>query len=204
MKKVLVILLIGLTLCGCAAGGQVAMEQPKIAVERVFVEAYTPPLTVRPIPVPTPTPTPEPTPTPTPEPTTPVYVSYHICDEEDLILAAKVAYLEARGKGEQAYRAVLCVIYNRCMATRFGGGVTTISTEVFRSGQFSVINHKNFDTLEPPEEIVEYARDIFYNGNIDIPYNILFFCASRLGKNWGGRKFYEDIGGNLFFYGNVD
>ena len=124
--------------------------------------------------------------------------------EEDLILAARVAYLEAGAKNEAAYRAVLCVLYNRCIATRFGGGVTTISEEVYRKSQFSVIHNKRFKTLEPPEEIVEAARDIFVYGNLDLPENVLFFCAARLGKHFGGRRFYKNIGGNLFFYGKTE
>lgn len=124
--------------------------------------------------------------------------------DDDLILAARVAYLEAGGRNERAYRAVLCVLYNRCVAKRFGGKVTDISTEAYRKGQFSVIHHKGFKKLRPPEAIVEAARDIFVYGNLDLPENILFFCAARLGKGWGGRRFYQDIGGNLFFYGRVD
>ena len=132
------------------------------------------------------------------------YAQIHSVTDEDLILAARVAYLEAGGTNERAYRAVLCVLYNRCVASRFGGKVTDIPTETYRSGQFSVIHHKGFKTLEPPETIVDAARDIFVYGNLDLPENILFFCAARLGKGWGGRRFYKDIGGNLFFYGSVD
>ena len=124
--------------------------------------------------------------------------------EADLKLAARVAYLEAGNRDERAYRAVLCVLYNRCVAKRFGGKVTDIATEAYRKGQFSVVHHKGFRSLEPPEEIVEAARDVFVYGNLDLPESVLFFCASRLGKHWGGRTFYKDIGGNLFFYGSVD
>jgi len=124
--------------------------------------------------------------------------------DEDLVLAARVAYLEAGGTNERAYRAVLCVLFNRCVAPRFGGEVTDIATEAYRKGQFSVIHHKGFRSIEPPEAIVDAARDIFVYGNLDLPENILFFCASKLGKSWGGRRFYKDIGGNLFFYGRVD
>jgi hypothetical protein len=132
------------------------------------------------------------------------YAQVFSVTDEDLILAARVAYLEAGKSNERAYRAVLCVLYNRCVAKRFGGEVTDIPTEAYRKGQFSVIHHKGFKKLEPPDEIVEAARDIFVYGNLDLPDNILFFCASRLGKSWGGRRFYKDIGGNLFFYGSVD
>ena len=132
------------------------------------------------------------------------YAQVYSVTEDDLILAARVAYLEAGGRNERAYRAVLCVIFNRCVAKRFGGGVTDIPTEAYRKGQFSVIHHKGFKTIEPPEAIVEAARDIFVYGNLDLPENVLFFCAARLGRSWGGRRFYKDIGGNLFFYGKVD
>ncbi len=56
--------------------------------------------------------------------------------EDDLVLAARVAFLEAGGRNERAYRAVLCVLYNRCVAKRFGGAVTDIPTEAYRKAQF--------------------------------------------------------------------
>lgn len=123
--------------------------------------------------------------------------------EEELVLAARVAYLEA-GSREKGIQAVLTVIYNRCMAASFGGEETTIEEEVYRKGQFSVIHHRRFDKIQPPEEYVEIARQVFYYGESYLPENVLFFCARRLGKGWGGRKFYKEIGGNLFFYGRVE
>ena len=117
--------------------------------------------------------------------------------------AARVAYLEA-GSREKGIQAVLTVIYNRCMAASFGGEETTIEEEVYRKGQFSVIHHRRFDKIQPPEEYVEIARQVFYYGESYLPENVLFFCARRLGKGWGGRKFYKEIGGNLFFYGRVE
>lgn len=120
--------------------------------------------------------------------------------EAELVLAAKVAYLEARGKGEAAYRAVLSVIYNRCKSSRFGGGETSITTEVYRKSQFSVVNGSSFESTEPPAEIVEYARNVFVNGNTNVPAGVLFFRAERLGESWGDKTFYQTIGGNSFFY----
>ena len=120
--------------------------------------------------------------------------------EAELVLAAKVAYLEARGKGEAAYRAVLSVIYNRCKSSRFGGGETSITTEVYRKSQFSVVNGSSFESTEPPAEIVEYARDVFVNGNTNVPAGVLFFRAERLGDSWGDKTFYQTSGGNSFFY----
>ena len=124
--------------------------------------------------------------------------------DDDLLIAARVAYLEAGGKDEDAYRAVLCVLYNRCMAPRFGGGVTDIRTEAFRKNQFSVVHSKRFSKLEPPEAVLEAARDVFVYGSLDLPDNVLFFHAAKLGKGYFGRKFYKNIGGNLFYYGSVD
>ncbi len=207
-KAVIPLLLLLMTaLCGCGRDSAECSAPPQIVEvaqiqHRIGKSVALPLPTNSPTPPPTPTPSPVPTPSPTPAP--PCYTDFYVCAEEDLVLAATVAFYEAGGKGEAAYRAVLCVIYNRCMASRFGGGVTTIRQEVYRKGQFSVLNHRDFSKQSPPAEIVEYARDVFVNGNLSIPKNVLFFCAKRLGTGWGGRKLYKNIGGNLFFYGSVD
>ena len=160
----------------------------------VEVPADTP-RPVEPTAAPTPADTPAPLPTAQePDPTPAEGL------EAELVLAAKVAYLEARGKGEAAYRAVLSVIYNRCKSSRFGGGETSITTEVYRKSQFSVVNGSSFESTEPPAEIVEYARDVFVNGNTNVPAGVLFFRAERLGESWGDKTFYQTIGGNSFFY----
>lgn len=186
--------------------------------------------TAIPTPEPTAEPTPEPTPEPTVKPTkkpertaqpsktqTPSEQANGAAAQKEetkpaaksdaysldaLKLAAKVAYLEAKGKGEETYRAVLSVIYNRCKSSKFGKGETSISTEVYRKSQFSVIGHSKFETMEPPEEIVEYAYDVFCNGNTNVPAGVLFFRASRLGQSWGSKKYYKTIGGNAFYYGS--
>ena len=132
------------------------------------------------------------------------YAQSFTVTDDDLILAARVAYFEAGPRSERAYRAVLCVLYNRCVAKRFGGKITDIATETYRKGQFSVVHNKKFKTFDPPEAIIEAARDIFVYGKLDLPDNILFFCAESIGKRFGGHKFYKNIGGNLFFYGRVD
>lgn len=136
-------------------------------------------------------------------PLSPYAQAYEVTDG-DLLTAARVAYFEAGPRNERGYRAVLCVLYNRCMAKRFGGKVTDIRTETYRKGQFSVIHNKKFETFDPPDALIEAARDVFVYGNLDLPENILFFCAESIGDRFGGHKFYQNIGGNLFFYGNVD
>jgi len=197
VKSIGILLLACLALSGCAM--PLSFEIVHLPGEEVFLPARSEGAT----PLPKALPTPTPTPAPERDLSRSVYASYLALAEEDFELAAKVAYLEARGRGEEAYRAVLSVLYNRCMAPRFGGGMTSVETEVYRSGQFSVVNHKGFATLEPPEEIVAYAQDVFAEGNTSLPHNVLFFCAMRLGKDLRG-GYYKGIGGNLFYYGSVE
>jgi len=196
----LLLLICCLLLLGCAA--PLSFEIAYVPAEEIVLSpkpAADPPA-ARPLPTATPEPTPEPL---RPDLAKAVYSTCHELTEEDIDLAARVAYWEARGKGEKAYRAVLSVIYNRCMAPRFGGGMTRVETEVFRPGQFSVIHIRGFDSLEPPEEIVAYARDIFTEGNISLPYDVLFFCAEHLGIEWRW-GYYGNIGRNLFFQAPTD
>lgn len=116
-------------------------------------------------------------------------------------LAAKTAYFEARGNGEAAYRAVICVILNRVESSKYGGGVTSVKTEVYRQSQFSVVNHSDFESTTPPDDIIGYANDILNNNNRSIPANVFFFRAEKDDKTWGSRVFYKTIGGNDFYYG---
>jgi spore germination cell wall hydrolase CwlJ-like protein len=116
-------------------------------------------------------------------------------------LAAKTAYFEARGKGEAAYRAVICVIANRVESSKYGGGVTSVKTEVYRQSQFTVVNHSDFESTTPPDEIIGYANDVLNNNNRSIPADVFFFRAEKEDKTWGSRVFYKTIGGNDFYYG---
>lgn len=198
MKQFIWLLFILLGLGGCAV--PTALDVAYVPLYVVAVDSPPPELTAKPIPLPSPAPTVEPSAVPAMH----TYAYTMHITEEDLNLAARVAYWEMRGKGEYAYRAVLSVIYNRCMATNWGGGVTSISETVYRPGQFSVVNKKRFKTTEPPAEIIEYARDVFCNGNINIPYNVMFFgWSGAVSKSWGGRTLYKEIGGDYFFYGST-
>ncbi|MCL2671911.1 MAG: cell wall hydrolase [Clostridiales bacterium] len=202
MKRCFLYLLLALLtfFCGCAFPP--ALDLVYLPVFEVVVDSPPPTPPPTPLPLPTPDHTPEPSPEPAAVPALHTYANAVRVTETDLNLAARVAYWEMRGKGEYAYRAVLSVIYNRCMATNWGDGVTSIPEVVYHPGQFSVVNKKPFRTTEPPAEIIEYARDIFCNGNISIPYNVMFFGWSGLiSKKWGGRRMYKEIGGDYFFYG---
>lgn len=119
---------------------------------------------------------------------------------EEVVLAAKTAYFEARGNGEAAYRAVICVILNRVESSLYGGGFTSVRTEVYRKSQFSVVNNSKFETTVPPMDVIGYANDILNNNNRSIPEGVLFFRSERADKTWGTKTFYETIGGNDFYY----
>ena len=120
--------------------------------------------------------------------------------QADVELAARTAYLEARGKGEAAYRAVLCVILNRVESSRYGGGVTSVRTEVYRQSQFSVVNRSDFESTAVPDAVIGYANDVLNNNNRSIPTDVFFFRSERTDKTWEGRIFYMTIGGNDFYY----
>lgn len=115
----------------------------------------------------------------------------------EIALAAKVVYLEARGYGTEAYRAVANVIYNRVKSHRFPN---TVKGVVFQSGQFSVTWSSKFDSTSPSSEAYEATKDVLNGGIRPLPFNVLFFHASYLGRSWGSEKqFYKTIGDNSFF-----
>ena len=117
---------------------------------------------------------------------------------EDLELAARVAYFETGNS--DGYKAVLSVIYNRCMSEKFGGKKTSISTEVYRSSQFSVVKNSKFESTVAPDKIIEYANDVFNRGKTTVPETVLFFRAASRGTEWGDKIYYDTIGGNAFFH----
>ena len=117
---------------------------------------------------------------------------------EDLELAARVAYFETGNS--DGYKAVLSVIYNRCMSEKFGGKKTSIPTEVYRSSQFSVVKNSKFESTTAPDKIIEYANDVFNRGKTTVPETVLFFRAASRGTEWGDKIYYDTIGGNAFFH----
>ena len=52
-----------------------------------------------------------------------------------------------------------------------------------------IFENENLIADEPPEALVEYARDIFLRGNSDLPENVLFFLAKRPGRTQSVRKY---------------
>ncbi|NLB61808.1 MAG: SH3 domain-containing protein [Clostridiales bacterium] len=117
--------------------------------------------------------------------------------DDEVYLAAKVVYLEAKGKGSDAYRAVANVIYNRVKSRKFPDSISDV---VFQRSQFSVTNHSNFKSIKPTTQALNATREVLNGGLRPLPFNVLFFHATYLGTNWGGDKdLYKIIGGNAFF-----
>lgn len=117
--------------------------------------------------------------------------------DSEIALAAKVVYLEARDHGTEAYRAVANVLYNRVKSHKFPNSLKSV---IFQAGQFSVTWHKNFDTVRPSSEAYKATKDVLNGGIRPMPFNVLFFHASYLGRSWGSDKsFYKTVGDNSFF-----
>ena len=164
-------------------------------------------------PKPTATPKPAPTAAPettfavTPEPTavptaTPVQTSSQAVPDvsgpysgEDVLLAARVAYFES-GRSEDGYRAVLCVILNRVESGKWPGSVYDV---VYQKSQFSVVGRSDFLTKTVPDSVINYANDVFNNGNRLLPTNVMSFRSSATDKTWGTRTFYGTFGGTDFY-----
>ena len=180
----------------------------------------TPKATEKPAATPKPTKTPKPTatPSPTPKPTEPPALapaegtggdndgaagetaapgdSDDAYSYDDVYLAAQVAYLEAKGKGSEAYRAVLSVILNRVEHKN-----SDIPTEVYRKSQFSVVNDDDFEATVPPDDVIRISDDVFNHGGANLPSKVRYFRAASKGKEWyDSFKYYDTIGGNAFFY----
>ena len=176
--------------------------RPTATVKPTAKPAATPESTATQTPAATPEPTPVITQTPKPTETPGKDPGLDISGEysyEELELAARVAYFETGSN--DGYKAVLNVIYNRCLSSKFGGRKTSISTEVYRKSQFTVVTGSKFETTTAPDKIVEFADDIFNGGKTVLPEDVFFFRSAKSGTTWGDRVYYDTIGGNAFFYG---
>lgn len=161
--------------------------------------------------VPTPTPTPKPKakstpkPTATPEEETPKATPEPEIEqggegdytEEEIYLVAKLIYAEGKNQSEESFLAMASVLYNRCNSKRFGGSV---EREVYRSGQFSVVNNSDFEDLKPSSAALAAAKKVFLGGKRTIPAGVMYFRSASKGKYWSSREFYKTIGGNNYYY----
>lgn len=148
-----------------------------------------------------PTPTPEPTPTPKSQKTTKPQIKQGEKGEytnDEVYLVAKLIYAEGKNQSTESFLAMANVLYNRVNSRKFGG---TVEKEVYRNGQFSVVEYDSFASLKPSSAAKNAVRDVFIHGKRVLPDGVMFFRSASKGEKWGSsRKFYMRFGGNNYYY----
>lgn len=131
----------------------------------------------------------EPVPAPTeaePEPSR--YESISLSDE-DMVLLAKIVWLEARGESFEGQQAVAEVVFNRMLSEYFPD---TLSEVIYQKGQFSTAGMVH---TADPENTQYLAIEAALNGPNILPREVVFFATTAENDNvWG------TIGGHTFCY----
>ena len=136
---------------------------------------------------------PTPAPTPTPEASIPVVEtptpSASISQADELYLVAQVVQKEG---DMESYVAVANVIYNRLHSSSFPN---TIQEVIYQKNQFSTSNLKT-----PSTAAMAAVQQIFVDGNLILPAEVMYFHAASRGTDRSGYTYYATYGGNVFFY----
>ena len=137
---------------------------------------------------------PTPAPTPTPEVSIPVTEetptpSASISQADELYLVAQVVQKEG---DMESYVAVANVIYNRLHSSSFPN---TIQEVIYQKNQFSTSNLKT-----PSTAAMAAVQQIFVDGNLILPAEVMYFHAASRGTDRSGYTYYATYGGNVFFY----
>ena len=134
-----------------------------------------------------------PAPTPTPEASIPVVEtptpSASISQADELYLVAQVVQKEG---DMESYLAVANVIYNRLHSSSFPN---TIQEVIYQKNQFSTSNLKT-----PSTAAMAAVQQIFVDGNLILPAEVMYFHAASRGTDRSGYTYYATYGGNVFFY----
>ena len=152
-------------------------------------------------PSPTPSATPKVTATPkpaaSPAPTaTAIFAETGTYSESELLTLARLVHEEAYGTSLEAQMAIANVILNRISSSKFPN---TVDGVVYQTGQFTPANDAGFNSVVPSSRSVEAVSEVFVNGNIFLPANVLYFRAASLGTSRSGYIYYATYGGNAFF-----
>ncbi|MDR0841193.1 MAG: cell wall hydrolase [Christensenellaceae bacterium] len=83
------------------------------------------------------------------------------------------------------------VIYNRLLSPKFPGTVVEV---LYQKSQFSTTNLKT-----PSSAAVAAVQQIFINGDLILPANVMYFHAASRGVTRDGYAYYGTFGGNIFF-----
>ncbi len=123
-------------------------------------------------------------------------VSYY--EAKDLYLVAQLVHQEAKYTSQDGLNAVANVVYNRLRSRKFPN---TLSGVVFEEGQFSPAESESkLRSVRPSSGAVEAVLEIFGRGKTILPSSVLYFRASRMGKEWSSaRRYYGLYGGNYFY-----
>lgn len=96
--------------------------------------------------------------------------------EENVYLLAQLLECEAGGEGYDGLRAVATVVVNRAFDGVMGN---TISSVIYRPGQFSPVSSGKMQNTTPSDTAVEAARDVLINGYRSFPAYVLYFQSIR-------------------------
>lgn len=134
-------------------------------------------------------PTSETTPEPTevePEPSR--YESISLSDD-DMVLLAKIVWLEARGESFEGQQAVVEVVFNRMLSEYFPNSLSEV---IYQKGQFSTAGMVH---TADPDNAQYLAIEAALNGPNILPLEVVFFATTPENDNvWG------TIGGHTFCY----
>lgn len=118
--------------------------------------------------------------------------------EEELELAARIVWLEARGESETCQRCVAEVIFNRLKSGIWGTSLSEVIYAAADNGaaEFTTACHAYDAETELDPAMLELVKNVFYNG-CRIPKRILYFHAGCY-HSWFGAvdEFYID---NTYF-----
>lgn len=118
--------------------------------------------------------------------------------EEELELAARIVWLEARGESATCQRCVAEVIFNRLRSGIWGTSLCEVIYAVDQNGyaEFTTACHAWDAETELDQKTLEMVKNVFYNG-CRIPKRIMYFHAGRY-HSWFGAvdEFYID---NTYF-----
>ncbi len=115
---------------------------------------------------------------------------------DDIVLTARLIYAEGKVQSDESFRAMASVIYNRYRSKRYPN---TIEKIVYQRNQFTVVDDEDFLTDVPTASAFSAVIDVFLNGNVTLPEDVLYFRSERDNKKWGSREYYNTIGGNMYY-----
>jgi len=110
-------------------------------------------------------------------------------NDEDLVLLAKLIWLEARGEEFPGQQAIAEIVFNRMADPRFP---STVRGVIFAEGQFRTT--KKLEKAKPNQTQYDAILDALYGPNI-LPMDVFYFGTVPMTDNVWGR-----IGGHIFCY----